>query len=86
MGILCDLLVFVDIEEGEFGCEFIMYDVVDWVILIGVWDIVVLFCFWCFDLLLFVEMSGKNVIVVIFFVDFDFVVVDFVKSVFGYVG
>lgn len=41
---------------------------------------------WWLDMWLHVEISGKNVLVIIVMVDIDLVIKDFVKLVFGYVG
>lgn len=64
----------------------VSYFEVDWVIFMGVWEMVKLFWLWCYDLLVLVEISGKNFIIVIENVDYDLVVVDIIKLVFGNVG
>jgi RHH-type proline utilization regulon transcriptional repressor/proline dehydrogenase/delta 1-pyrroline-5-carboxylate dehydrogenase len=85
-GIPRDLLVLVDIEEGELGQRLISSDAVDRVILTGAWETAKLFRSWKTDLPLLAETSGKNAIIVTPSADLDLAASDVIKSAFGHAG
>lgn len=85
-GVPRDVLVLVDIEEGELGRKLITHEAVDRVILTGAWETAAMFRSWRPDLPLLAETSGKNAIVVTPSADLDLAVADLVKSAFGHAG
>lgn len=85
-GIPRDLLVLVDIEEGELGQRLISAEAVDRVILTGAWETAKLFRSWKPDLPLLAETSGKNAIIVTPSADLDLAASDVIKSAFGHAG
>ncbi|WP_291040899.1 bifunctional proline dehydrogenase/L-glutamate gamma-semialdehyde dehydrogenase [Herbiconiux sp.] len=85
-GIPRDLLILIDVEEGELGQALIADPRVDRVILTGAYETAALFRSWRPDLPLLAETSGKNAIVVTPSADLDLAVSDIVKSAFGHAG
>ncbi|PSL38123.1 L-proline dehydrogenase [Labedella gwakjiensis] len=85
-GIPRDLLVLVDIEEGELGQRLIAADAVDRVILTGAWETAKLFRSWKPELPLLAETSGKNAVIVMPSADLDLAASDVIKSAFGHAG
>ncbi|RUR01908.1 proline dehydrogenase family protein [Labedella endophytica] len=85
-GIPRDLLVLVDIEEGDLGQRLISSDAVDRVILTGAWETAKLFRSWKPDLPLLAETSGKNAVIVTPSADLDLAASDVIKSAFGHAG
>ena len=85
-GIPRDVLMLVDIEEGDLGQHLISHEAVDRVILTGSWDTAALFRTWRPDLPLLAETSGKNAIVIAPSADLDLAVADLVRSAFGHAG
>jgi RHH-type proline utilization regulon transcriptional repressor/proline dehydrogenase/delta 1-pyrroline-5-carboxylate dehydrogenase len=85
-GIPRDLLILLDVEEGDLGQALIADPRVDRVILTGAYETAALFRSWRPDLPLLAETSGKNAIVVMPSADLDLAVSDIVKSAFGHAG
>ena len=85
-GVPRDVLVFVDLDEGDLGRELVAHPSVDRVILTGAWETAKLFRSWRPDLPLLAETSGKNAIIVTPSADLDLAVADVVKSAFGHAG
>ncbi len=85
-GIPRELLVLVDLDEGELGQKLMADDRVDRVILTGAYETAHLFRSWRADLPLLAETSGKNAIVVTPSADLDLAVADIVSSAFGHAG
>jgi RHH-type proline utilization regulon transcriptional repressor/proline dehydrogenase/delta 1-pyrroline-5-carboxylate dehydrogenase len=85
-GVPRDVLVLVDIEEGDLGRELVSHPAVDRVILTGGYETAELFRSWRADLPLLAETSGKNAIIVTPSGDLDLAVADVVKSAFGHAG
>ncbi|MFB2584883.1 proline dehydrogenase family protein [Herbiconiux liukaitaii] len=85
-GIPRDLLMLLDVEEGELSRSLISDARVDRVILTGSTDTAELFRSWRPELPLLAETSGKNAIVVTPSADLDLAVADIVKSAFGHAG
>jgi len=85
-GVPREVLVLVDIEEGELGRELVSHPAVDRVILTGGYETAQLFRSWRPDLPLLAETSGKNAIIVTPSGDLDLAAADIVKSAFGHAG
>ncbi|MCS5735298.1 bifunctional proline dehydrogenase/L-glutamate gamma-semialdehyde dehydrogenase [Herbiconiux daphne] len=85
-GIPRDVLVLVDVDEGDLGRSLMSDPRVDRLILTGAYDTAALFRSWRPDLPLLAETSGKNAIVVTPSADLDLAVADIVKSAFGHAG
>ncbi|MFB2579967.1 proline dehydrogenase family protein [Herbiconiux sp. P15] len=85
-GIPRDLLLLLDVEEGELSRSLISDARVDRVILTGSTDTAELFRSWRPELPLLAETSGKNAFVVTPSADLDLAVADIVKSAFGHAG
>ncbi|WP_290804964.1 bifunctional proline dehydrogenase/L-glutamate gamma-semialdehyde dehydrogenase [Herbiconiux sp.] len=85
-GIPRELLVLVDVDEGDLGRRLMSDARVDRLILTGAYDTAALFRSWRPDLPLLAETSGKNAIVVTPSADLDLAVADVVKSAFGHAG
>ncbi|MGD8193566.1 proline dehydrogenase family protein [Herbiconiux sp. P18] len=85
-GIPRELLILVDIDEGDLGRQLVSDARVDRVILTGAYDTAALFRSWRADLPLLAETSGKNAIVVTPSADLDLAVADVVTSAFGHAG
>ncbi len=85
-GVSRELLVLLDIEEGELGKQLVTHPAVGRVILTGGWETAKLFRGWRNDLPLLAETSGKNAIIVTPSADLDLAVADVVKSAFGHAG
>lgn len=85
-GIPRDLLILIDVEEGDLGQALIADPRVDRVILTGAYETAALFRSWRPQLPLLAETSGKNAIVVTPSADLDLAVSDIVKSAFGHAG
>ncbi|WP_309103917.1 bifunctional proline dehydrogenase/L-glutamate gamma-semialdehyde dehydrogenase [Microbacterium sp.] len=85
-GVPRDVLVLVDIEEGELGRRLIAHESVDRVILTGAWETAALFRSWRPDLPLLAETSGKNAMIITASADLDLAVSDLVQSAFGHAG
>jgi len=85
-GVPRDVLVLVDIEEGDLGRELVAHPAVDRVILTGGYETAQLFRSWRPDLPLLAETSGKNAIIVTPSGDLDLAAADVVRSAFGHAG
>ncbi|MCU1423785.1 MAG: aldehyde dehydrogenase family protein, partial [Microbacteriaceae bacterium] len=85
-GVPREVLVLIDVEEGELGRELVAHPAVDRVILTGSWDTAELFRSWRAELPLLAETSGKNAIIVTPSADLDLAVGDIVRSAFGHAG
>ncbi|WP_213816028.1 bifunctional proline dehydrogenase/L-glutamate gamma-semialdehyde dehydrogenase [Glaciihabitans sp. dw_435] len=85
-GIPRDVLVLLDIEEGDLGKQLVSHPAVGRVILTGGWETAALFRSWRHDLPLLAETSGKNAIIVTPSADLDLAVADVVRSAFGHAG
>jgi RHH-type proline utilization regulon transcriptional repressor/proline dehydrogenase/delta 1-pyrroline-5-carboxylate dehydrogenase len=85
-GVPRDVLVLVDIEEGDLGRELVAHPAVDRVILTGGYETAQLFRSWRPDLPLLAETSGKNAIIVTPSGDLDLAAADIVRSAFGHAG
>ncbi|WP_411698136.1 bifunctional proline dehydrogenase/L-glutamate gamma-semialdehyde dehydrogenase [Conyzicola sp.] len=85
-GVPREVLVLVDIEEGELGRELVAHPAVDRVILTGGYETAQLFRSWRPDLPLLAETSGKNAIIVTPSGDLDLAAADIVRSAFGHAG
>ncbi len=85
-GIPRELLLLVDIDEGDLGRRLLSDARVGRVILTGSYDTALLFRSWRPDLPLLAETSGKNAIVVTPSADLDLAVADLVTSAFGHAG
>jgi len=85
-GVPREVLVLVDIEEGDLGRELVAHPAVDRVILTGGYETAQLFRSWRPDLPLLAETSGKNAIIVTPSGDLDLAAADIVKSAFGHAG
>ena len=85
-GVPRDVLVLVDIEEGELGRELVSHPAVDRLILTGGYETAQLFRSWRPDLPLLAETSGKNAIIVTPSGDLDLAAADVVRSAFGHAG
>ena len=85
-GVPRDVLVLVDIEEGDLGRELVAHPAVDRVILTGGYETAQVFRSWRLDLPLLAETSGKNAIIVTPSGDLDLAAADVVRSAFGHAG
>jgi RHH-type proline utilization regulon transcriptional repressor/proline dehydrogenase/delta 1-pyrroline-5-carboxylate dehydrogenase len=85
-GVPREILVLIDLEEGELSRELIAHPAVDRVILTGSWETAELFRSWRPELPLLAETSGKNAIIVTPSADLDLAVADIVRSAFGNAG
>ena len=85
-GIPRDVLVLVDIDEGDLGKQLLTHADVERVILTGSWETAALFRSWRPDLPLLAETSGKNAMIVMPSADLDLAASDLVKSAFGHAG
>jgi RHH-type transcriptional regulator, proline utilization regulon repressor / proline dehydrogenase / delta 1-pyrroline-5-carboxylate dehydrogenase len=85
-GVPRDVLVLMDVAEGDLGQQLIAHPAVDRVILTGAYETARLFRSWRPDLPLIAETSGKNAIVVTPSADLDLAVGDVVRSAFGHAG
>ncbi|QEO08980.1 bifunctional proline dehydrogenase/L-glutamate gamma-semialdehyde dehydrogenase [Protaetiibacter larvae] len=85
-GVPRELLVLVDVDEGELGRRLVTAPELGRVVLTGAYETAALFRSWRPELPLLAETSGKNAIVVTPSADLDLAVKDLVASAFGNAG